>query len=61
LHFAELPGVVRDQLARFGLVDAIGRDRFHRTIGQAVRSYVTDHGVDWTDWEDRTGPSGDDV
>jgi MFS superfamily sulfate permease-like transporter len=61
LHFAELPGVVRDQLDRFGLVETIGRDRFHRTVGQAVRSYVADHGVDWTDWEDRTGPAGDDV
>lgn len=53
LAFAEMKGVVRDRLARYGLVDRIGPDRFYRTIGQAVKTYVKEEGVDWVDWEDR--------
>jgi high affinity sulfate transporter 1 len=53
LAFAELKGVVRDQLERFGLVDVIGRDRFYRTVGEAVKVYVAENDVPWTDWEDR--------
>ena len=31
------------------------RQRFYPTLGVAVAAYVTEAGVDWTDWEDR-GP-----
>ena len=54
LRFAELKGHVRERLQAFGLVDLIGSDHFARTTGEGVRAYVTDAGVDWTDWEDRT-------
>jgi MFS superfamily sulfate permease-like transporter len=54
--FAEMKGQVRDSLARYGLVERIGPDRFYRTIGQAVRAYVDATGTDWTDWEDTPRP-----
>ncbi len=52
LVFAELKGTVRDRLAPYGLVDRIGSDRFYRTTGEAVRTYVRETGVTWQDWED---------
>jgi high affinity sulfate transporter 1 len=42
LRFAELKGTVRDGLARFGLVDQIGPDRFYRTIDEAVEAFRTE-------------------
>jgi high affinity sulfate transporter 1 len=54
LAFAELKGRVRERLDRFGLVDRIGPAHFYRTVGEAVRAYVSARGVEWTDWEDRT-------
>jgi high affinity sulfate transporter 1 len=56
LEFAELKGRVRDTLDRYGLVDRLGRDRFWRTVGEAVRQHVSETGVDWVDWEDREPP-----
>lgn len=56
LEFAELKGHVRDTLDRYGLVDRLGRDRFWRTVGEAVRQHVSATGVDWVDWEDREPP-----
>jgi high affinity sulfate transporter 1 len=53
LAFAELKGHVRDVLDRFRLVDLIGENRFYRTVGEAVKAYVREEGVEWTDWEDR--------
>jgi high affinity sulfate transporter 1 len=53
LAFAELKGHVRERLDRYGLVQAIGPDRFYRTIGEAVKAYVATENVAWTDWEDR--------
>jgi len=52
LCFAELKGVVRDRLARSGTVEAIGRENFHRTVGQAVRAHVRRHDVDWVNWDE---------
>ncbi len=52
LAFAELKGTVRDRLVPYGLVDRLGPEHFYRTIGQAVKDYVADTGVAWTDWED---------
>jgi MFS superfamily sulfate permease-like transporter len=53
LAFAELKGRVRERLDRFGLVDRIGPAHFYRTVGEAVRAYVSAKRVEWTDWEDR--------
>ena len=53
LAFSELKGVVRDQLAKYGLVERIGPDRFYRTNGEAVKAYVEAEKVRWVDWEDR--------
>ena len=55
LAFAELKGPVHDHLRRYGVERAIGAQRFYPTLGVAVAAYVTEAGVDWTDWEDR-GP-----
>lgn len=51
LGFAELKGPVKDQLARYGLPRA-GSDVFFPTLGVAVRRYVADTHVEWTDWEE---------
>jgi high affinity sulfate transporter 1 len=53
LAFAELKGHVREILDRAGLVEQIGRERFYRTIGEAVKAHLADGSVDWVDWEDR--------
>ena len=53
LAFAELKGPVRDRLARSGLVERIGRERFYRTVGEAVKASVDATGSIWTDWEDQ--------
>jgi high affinity sulfate transporter 1 len=51
--FAELKGHVRETLDRAGLVEQIGRGRFYRTIGEAVKAYLAEESVEWVDWEDR--------
>ena len=53
LAFAELKDPARDELRRYGLVDAVGEDRFFPTLGVAVARYLEDSGVEWVDWEDR--------
>jgi len=53
LAFAELKGVVRDQLAKYGLIERIGPQHFYRTNGEAVKAYVAAEKVPWVDWEDR--------
>ncbi|SIT37222.1 Sulfate transporter [Paraburkholderia piptadeniae] len=40
LHFAEMKDPVRDKLRRFELLDILGDDRFHPTVGSAVDDYV---------------------
>jgi high affinity sulfate transporter 1 len=50
--FAEMKGPVKDGLRLYGLYDRLGDDRFYPTIGSAVRGYVRDHRVPWTDWEE---------
>ena len=52
LGFAELKGPVRDRLQRYGLLDQFNPDHFYPTLGVAVRRYVEDSGVEWTDWKD---------
>jgi MFS superfamily sulfate permease-like transporter len=53
LAFAEMKGHVRERLARFGVVDLVGAQRFYRTVGEAVHAYIAAEHVDWVDWEDR--------
>jgi hypothetical protein len=53
LRFAELKGTVRDRLDGYGTF-ALDPPRQSRTIGEAVRQYLGENEVDWTDWEDRT-------
>jgi hypothetical protein len=38
---------VRDKLKRFDLLDRIGKENFHPTIGSAVDAYLADHDVDF--------------
>lgn len=51
LRFAELKGVVRDRVDRYGIAPDVRRDL--RTTGEAVRAYVEDYGVAWADWDER--------
>lgn len=55
LGFAELKGPVKDVLAAYGLLARLGADAFAPTLGTAVRRYLADHDVEWTDWEDGGG------
>jgi hypothetical protein len=47
LQFAEMKDAVKDKLKRFGLLDQIGADAFHPTIGAAVDASLAEHAVDW--------------
>ena len=57
LAFAELKDPVKDRLERYGLVERLGRERFFPTVGVAVKAYVQEAGVGWTDWEEAAGTS----
>jgi len=46
-HFAEMKDPVRDKLKRFELLESLGGDVFHPTLGAAVDDYLADHAVDW--------------
>jgi MFS superfamily sulfate permease-like transporter len=52
--FATLRGPVKDHLYAYGLYDRIGADRFYDSIRVATIAYVEDHGIEWTDWTERT-------
>jgi high affinity sulfate transporter 1 len=47
LQFAEVKDPVKDKLKRFGLLDQVGADAFHPTIGAAVDAYLAEHAIDW--------------
>jgi high affinity sulfate transporter 1 len=47
LHFAEVKDPVKDRLLRYGLIESIGPERFHPTVGTAVDAYVAETGVAW--------------
>jgi high affinity sulfate transporter 1 len=47
LQFAEVKDPVKDKLKRFGLLDQIGTDAFHPTIGAAVDAFLADYAVHW--------------
>ncbi|CAD6507850.1 putative sulfate transporter [Paraburkholderia sabiae] len=43
LHFAEMKDPVRDKLRRFEMLEIVGDQRFHPTVGSAVDDYVGEH------------------
>lgn len=47
LRFAEMKDPVKDKLKRFELLDRLGADSFHPTVGAAVDAYLAEHHVDW--------------
>jgi MFS superfamily sulfate permease-like transporter len=57
LAFAEAKDSVKDRLRRYGLLEAIGPDRFFPTIGTAVSAYVEATNTTWVDWEERQDPN----
>jgi high affinity sulfate transporter 1 len=57
LAFAELKDPVKDRLQRYGLQKRLGRDFFFPTIGVAVKAFIERNDVEWTDWEDASGPN----
>lgn len=62
LRFAELKGSVHEQVDRYSATHGTMPDHTARTTGEAVRAYLHESGVEWTDWEDRIGDaSGDDT
>lgn len=58
LAFAELRDPMKDRLRSFGIVEQIGHEKFYLTLGQAVKRYVEETGVDWIDWEDSVAAPG---
>ncbi len=57
LGFAELKGVVRDQIAPDGTLALIGEDRLFPTIGEAVAAFVEETDSDFTDWKTQRNTS----
>jgi hypothetical protein len=49
MHFAEMKDPVKDKLKRFELLDVLGNDIFHPTLGAAVDAYLEQYGVGWED------------
>jgi len=47
LRFAEMKDPVKDKLKRLELLDRLGTDIFHPTVGAAVDAYLAEHSVDW--------------
>jgi high affinity sulfate transporter 1 len=47
LHFAEMKDPVREKVRRFGLLEQLGSNAFHPTVGAAVDTYLRDHPTDW--------------
>ncbi len=52
LCFAEMKGPAKDRLIRYGLFTKLGQENFHRTLGQAVDTYLKTHDVEWHDWKE---------
>jgi high affinity sulfate transporter 1 len=47
LQFAEMKDPVKDKLKRFEVLDLLGPNIFHPTIGAAVEDYLEQYAVDW--------------
>jgi high affinity sulfate transporter 1 len=54
LAFAELKDPVKDRLNRYGLKAKIGQGFFFPTLGVAVKAFLTQNEVGWTDWEEES-------
>lgn len=48
LRFAEMKDPVKDKLLRLEVLEQIGSEVFHPTVGAAVDAYLEEHKVDWT-------------
>ena len=48
LRFAEMKDPVKDKLLRLEVLEQIGSEVFHPTVGAAVDAYLEEHRVDWT-------------
>ncbi|AOE84324.1 SulP family inorganic anion transporter [Pseudomonas sp. TCU-HL1] len=48
LRFAEMKDPVKDKMLRLGVLEQIGSDVFHPTVGSAVDAYLEGHNIDWT-------------
>ena len=59
LHFAEVKDPVKDRLKRYGLLERLGSERFHPTVGTAVDAYVAQTGVDWRESDEEPDPQPD--
>jgi high affinity sulfate transporter 1 len=53
LRFAEMKDPAKDRLKRYGLFDLLGAHAFYPTVGSAVDAYITEHDIDWVDWDER--------
>ena len=58
LGFAELKGHVRERLQGSGVLERVGAEHLHRTVGEAVRRHAADTKVAWVDWQDRDAGQG---
>lgn len=47
LHFAEMKDPVKDKLKRFELIEVLGKNIFHPTMGAAVDAYLEEYKIDW--------------
>ncbi len=47
LHFAEMKDPVKDRMRRYELLDKLGSDIFHPTVGAAVDAYLISHKIEW--------------
>jgi len=50
LRFAEMKDPVKDKLKRFEIFARFGVERFHPTLGEAVRAYLDSHPVESAAW-----------
>ena len=47
LCFAEMKDPVKEKLKRFEMLERLGTENFHPTIGAAIDAYLEAHAVDW--------------
>ena len=47
LHFAEMKDPVREKFKRFELIDVLGANIFHPTIGAAIENYLEKYNIEW--------------
>ncbi len=48
LRFAEMKDPVKAKLKAFELLELLGTESFHPTVGASVDAYLADYAVDWT-------------